>query len=249
MSRTVTRIFPDDSLYSAWLRMSRLGFRQLAVVRPGDPTRLVGLVTAETIGQVLRPPKRGEMEGQGAAAVEEPEAELNTEGGADKEEASALPAGRTEHADPLTRLHVSDAMLRTPGMLEDSVPLAAVEERLRTNRSVLVINGRGELVGLIMQTDLRHHIDLQNAEAGTEKPLTAGLMAVRNLVTAQPNETLRTAIRRMSRAGIRQLPVVDESLPARPVGLLRRSGILAAYERALEEQTAEGTHQAAAVKR
>ena len=37
MSRTVARVFPDDTLYSAWLRMSRLGYRQLAVVDRQDP--------------------------------------------------------------------------------------------------------------------------------------------------------------------------------------------------------------------
>jgi CIC family chloride channel protein len=55
MSRTVARTFPDDSLYSAWLRMSQLGFRQLAVVDREYPTRLLGLVSTDSIGQILRP--------------------------------------------------------------------------------------------------------------------------------------------------------------------------------------------------
>jgi hypothetical protein len=55
MSPTVARAFPEDSLYSAWLRMSQLGFRQLAVVDREDPTRLLGLVSTDSIGQVLRP--------------------------------------------------------------------------------------------------------------------------------------------------------------------------------------------------
>jgi CBS domain-containing protein len=64
---------------------------------------------------------------------------------------------------------------------------------------------------------------------------------VRNVVTAQPNETLRAAARRMSRLGLRQLPVVaGDSADSPPLGLLRRSDILAAYERSLEEPTPIG---------
>jgi hypothetical protein len=42
--------------------------------------------------------------------------------------------------------------------------------------------------------------------------------------------------RRMTGEGPRQLPVVEGPLPARPVGLLRRSDILAAYERTLAQR-------------
>ena len=54
---------------------------------------------------------------------------------------------------------------------------------------------------------------------------------MRNLVTARPDESLYTAVRRMSRLGLRQLPVIDADLPAPPMGMLRRSDVLTVYER------------------
>jgi CIC family chloride channel protein len=53
MSRDVMRAYPEESLYEAWLRMSQRGLRQLVVVDPSDPTRLLGMLTTELIGQVL----------------------------------------------------------------------------------------------------------------------------------------------------------------------------------------------------
>lgn len=64
--------------------------------------------------------------------------------------------------------------------------------------------------------------------------LTVGDVAVRNLVTAWPNESLYAAVRRMSRLGLRQLPVVDADLPSPPVGMVRRSNVLAVYEHATD---------------
>lgn len=51
------------------------------------------------------------------------------------------------------------------------------------------------------------------------------------MMTVRPDETVQVAVRRMSRLGLRQLPVIDGPLPARPRGLLRRSDVFAVYER------------------
>ncbi|HEY1391675.1 MAG TPA: chloride channel protein, partial [Ktedonobacterales bacterium] len=56
MSRRVLRAYPDESLYQAWLRMTRSGVRQLAVVNRAEPDQLVGVLTARAIAQLLRLP-------------------------------------------------------------------------------------------------------------------------------------------------------------------------------------------------
>lgn len=56
MTRPAVRAFPDESLYAAWLRMSRRGLRQLAVVERGASSHLVGLITMQAIGEVVRLP-------------------------------------------------------------------------------------------------------------------------------------------------------------------------------------------------
>ncbi len=56
MTRRVVYISPDESLYTAWLRMTRLGFRQLAVVDGSNSRQFIGLVTLKAIGSLLRHP-------------------------------------------------------------------------------------------------------------------------------------------------------------------------------------------------
>lgn len=325
MSRAVVRAFPDESLYQAWLRMSRRGLRQLAVVDRVEPTRLLGMVTADTIAQVLRPapasaaaatpgargregegigvpPTTGAATGrattgradirprqaqdQGAAAAhgaaeqtsqgeDEDEDEgmaedaiaiaitpprtsherastggvspylagagdanrengRHTEAAEDRDRTSGEEASHSSHlrpasADPLLLTQVADAMLTTPRLVNEAEPLALARQLLETRGAALmVVDAGGRLVGIITRADLRGRSDREHGRA-----LRIGDVAVRNLVTAQPDETLHVAVRRMNRLGLRQLPVVRGELPARPLGLLRRSDILAAYEGAL----------------
>ncbi len=311
MSRLVIRAFPDESLYQAWLRMSRRGLRQLAVVDREDPERLLGMVTASTIAQVLRPSVRtmvragdGGGEPQVAAAplaarqlaegiaqrvavesadglsAEERATSTHattgaTQVGDDEEdedealhnidkpdrgvrrpaaagtahgEAQGKLAGSGERpnvqhgdgqstqappnqpADPLLLMHVADAMMKTPPLVSETQPLTAARQLLQeSGTALLVVNDQQQLVGIVTRSDLR---GLADRDSGQE--LSVGTVAVRNLVTAQPGETLRVAVRRMNRLGLRQLPVVRRGdQTTQPLGLLRRSDILAAYEEAL----------------
>jgi CIC family chloride channel protein len=297
MSRTILRAFPDESLYQAWLRMSRRGLRQLAIVDRADPTKLLGMVTADTIAQVLTPtgarrlahapapapdahalpaaaarqPDAASRSGNLAAAAsdgvgdDEDEdhelraadvsamatmvAEASREAGGEEgsaaagaaaPDARAAPNGRQPArisgapaaGDPLLSLRVADAMLTTPRLVRESAPIAEAWQLLEERGAALmVIDGSGRLVGIVTRSDLRSRLDLPDAHK-----LTVGDVAVRNLVTAQPNEPLAAAVRRMSRLGLRQLPVVGAELPTPPLGLLRRSDVFAAYEHTMEGQ-------------
>ncbi|GAC1450601.1 MAG: hypothetical protein PVSMB4_09630 [Ktedonobacterales bacterium] len=308
MSRRVVRAFPDESLYRAWLRMARRGFRQLAVVDRADPDKLLGVVTFNAIGRLLRQPiSAGMVPGvQGAAGhapatagahavdaraarptagaaaataafdgistlpgavadghehrqpalldgiepVGEAEDDVSDDDVGEESiqlrqdeapvraadngvEAAALrrAAGSAPERDPLAAITVADAMLRTPRLVPETEPLAGVMARLDEHgRALMVVNGAGELTGILTLADLRG----RSAEEGG-RVLTAGDVAVRRLVTARPDETLRTAARRMSRLGLRQLPVVPAE-STRPAGLLRRSDVLEAYGRALGDE-------------
>ncbi len=53
MARRVVYVSPDETLYTAWLRMTRGGFRQLAVVDNADSRQFLGLVTLKNIGRLL----------------------------------------------------------------------------------------------------------------------------------------------------------------------------------------------------
>ena len=128
-------------------------------------------------------------------------------------------------ADPLQRTKVAEAMLTTPRLVAESSPIAYARRLLEERGAALmVVDDQGRLVGIVTRSDLRGRHDV---ERGRE--VRVGDIAVRNLVTARPDETLRTAVRRMNRLGLRQLPVVGNEPPAPPLGLLRRSDVLAVY--------------------
>ncbi len=128
-------------------------------------------------------------------------------------------------------MRVADIMLATPRVVKESAPLSRARGLLEERgAALLVVDDQGRVVGIITRADLRGRADREQG-----RPLTVGDLAVRNLVTVRPNETVYTAVRRMSRLGLRQLPVVDRDPPALPLGLLRRSDVLVAYARSNEE--------------
>jgi CBS domain-containing protein len=251
MSRRVLRTYPDESLYQAWLRMTRSGVRQLAVVNRAEPDRLVGVLTARAIAQLLRLPTMPQSGDSGAAQTLSPLSPTTAQhNGAQHPIESTAHVGRTDapsqsgskqqgqstrgrvlaptHAgDPLTSTRVAEVMLETPRLIRESDPLFKARELLEERgAALLVVDDTGRLVAIITRTDLRERKDREHG-----RRLTVGDVAVRNLVTARPDESLYTAVRRMSRLGLRQLPVVDADFPTPPLGLLRRSDVLTAYER------------------
>ena len=145
--------------------------------------------------------------------------------------------------DPFTRQRVADAMSAAPEMILATTPLARVRELLVEQRVILVADQKGMLWGILKAGDLRGRANVADGRA-----LTAGDVAVQNLITTQPDEPLRAAVRRMVRLGLQQLPVVSDG---RPVGLLRRSDVLAAYwqTQATEEDDAGAQNASTTISR
>ncbi|MFI5272609.1 MAG: chloride channel protein [Ktedonobacterales bacterium] len=227
MSRVVPRVYPDEPLYVAWMRMSRRGLRQLPVVARNDPSRLVGVVSLEAIARLLRMESRAIARDEARFASPGDSAGLP---GASSGRNARVPAeaARTAAArgDPLAWARVGGVMLRAPRTVRGSEPVATARRMLEERgESLLVVDDTGMLTGIVTRSDLRGRPDCVDGHA-----LTVGDIAVTSLITTGPDETLAAAVRKMSRLGLRQLPVVEGPSPAKPVGLLRRSDILAVYK-------------------
>jgi CIC family chloride channel protein len=73
MSRPTARMSSDESLYQAWLRLSRRRLRQLVVVDAEDMTRVVGVLTMSAITSLLRPARSLSLAGSPRRAPDHPE--------------------------------------------------------------------------------------------------------------------------------------------------------------------------------
>lgn len=95
-----------------------------------------------------------------------------------------------------------------------------------------VINQRGELTGVFSIHDL------ETAQKSNTDLLahTVGEFLTRQMIVTHPDETLATAMRRMSVNDIGRIPVVENGDPLHMIGLLRRADIIRAYEIALAKR-------------
>jgi CIC family chloride channel protein len=136
---------------------------------------------------------------------------------------------RAHEADPLVRLRVADAMQAKILCVPETEPYGNLRGLVEERGYALVVNTQRALTGIVTQPDVRAH----DGEPGAQR-LTAADIAVRPVITARPQETLQTAVRRMTDLGLRQLAVVTagDTGPI-PVGVLRRSDALAAYVESL----------------
>ena len=258
-ARPVITTQPDESLQAAIRRMTRLGLRQLAVVSQAEsgPTpvgvlrrsdALAAYVDTLVVGdaQPSRDSNGGDMPNLAAHAhsgeAQETRATLAAGGApARMAEANMTPsatrmptpagAGRTVAPDAFTSLRVEDAMQRAPVIIAETVPVEELREAVYREGAALVVDSGGVLVGIIAARDLR-----ERGIANDGKRLLARDIATRNLVTARRRERLRVAIRRMVRAGLRQLPVLEGEAPGVPIGLLRRSDALSAFDRVTPQE-------------
>jgi CIC family chloride channel protein len=72
--RPAPRAYPDESLYAAWLRMSRRGLRQLAVVERGPDERFAGIIGMDAVTLALRLPMRRDTQASPTEPIDTPRA-------------------------------------------------------------------------------------------------------------------------------------------------------------------------------
>ncbi len=139
---------------------------------------------------------------------------------------------RGRDVEVLDTITVSEVMQEETDTLLESDPLSAAAEVLAQSRhhGLPVVDARGELYGILTVQDVER---LQPVSDST----TIGQACTREVLTAFPDETIGTALRRMSTRDIGRLPVVARSNRRHLLGVLRRTDLVRAYDIALTRRT------------
>jgi CIC family chloride channel protein len=131
--------------------------------------------------------------------------------------------------DVLDRIQVSDVAVRTDGIesIPASMPFKDLIQRVaRSNQTLFpVVDDRGRLSGIFTLRDLR--LALVGSEWG---PLVlADDLATKPVLTVSREDTLHTALRRMTELNIDEIPVVQPDDSTDLIGLLSRRELTSAY--------------------
>jgi CBS domain-containing protein len=136
-------------------------------------------------------------------------------------------------ADWLDHALVRDFCSRAIVSFASEDPVARVLEQLRTlgssatHQGFPVLDGLGALVGVVTRRDL-----VAVGEAGSH--LRVGDLLRRSPAVIFEDSSLREAVDRMAVEGVGRLPVVAKDRPARLLGIVTRSDVLAAYAKRLD---------------
>ncbi|TAK63454.1 MAG: CBS domain-containing protein, partial [Dehalococcoidia bacterium] len=134
--------------------------------------------------------------------------------------------------DPLRAIRVSEAMNRKFDTVSPELTIKRLASRLASadRHAALVVGDDGSLQAIVT------HTDVERALEDADRPLAD--IAVHNVVVARPNQTVAEALAQPGAEGLRQLPVVENREGQLvPVGLLRRSDVVAAYLRSRDRQS------------
>ena len=134
-------------------------------------------------------------------------------------------------------VRVGDVMLRETFMLPTDFPVSQLAEQFlqKGRHGFAVSDGDGKLFGVVSVEDYRRAL---TGELGPMDRLTVRDIATRDLITAYPDDTLGTALRRMAPRDLSRLPVVERDDPRQLLGVIRRSDAVRAYDVALSRRAA-----------
>jgi CBS domain-containing protein len=139
--------------------------------------------------------------------------------------------------DPLEILFVREMMRSKVVVLPASSTVEEMQTSLRADhrqqqRLLPVVNGGGQLVGVLTRRDIRERIE-KEGNAALRRSL-GELVRVETL-EAHPDEPLRVVVYRMAEHGVTRMPVVDRE-SRKFLGLISLDDLLKARTRHLEEE-------------
>jgi CBS domain-containing protein len=128
----------------------------------------------------------------------------------------------TEGRRAILGKQVSDLMTEGAVSCSPDTPLAEVRELLseRQISCVVVVDGEGEMVGLLSTTDLARAQSLSRQMDQSLPELLPEHLMTRDVLTTRPEESLSDAIDRLVSNRVHRLVVTSEQDPKRPIGIL-----------------------------
>lgn len=138
--------------------------------------------------------------------------------------------------DPLEVLFVSEVMRADIVALAAGSSPAEAQDLITASEQRLfpVTDEHGDLVGVVTSREIRRSANDPSQTAGPTR--TLGDVAVREAVTAQPDETLRAVVYRMAESGRTRIPVLDAER-RKVVGMVTLADLLKARLLHLEEES------------
>jgi CBS domain-containing protein len=141
---------------------------------------------------------------------------------------------------------VKDVMTTPVIWVEQDTPFAAIAAALRQYRvsAFPVLDGAGQVIGVVSESDLLNKLALGGGEDGVPgmitgivrhkqlekaRGITAGDLMTASPVTVSPDDTVEHAAKLMYVRRVKRLPVVDASNHL--VGIVSRADVLAVYGR------------------
>jgi CIC family chloride channel protein len=101
-----------------------------------------------------------------------------------------------------------------------------------------VVNENGYLTGILSLTDMRKVM----FERNLHQFIIAKDIATEGVLTVTPGDSLKTALRKMTEAEIRELPVVSDEDSRRVISMLSRKDVIQTYHDEIERLKARRTN-------
>jgi chloride channel protein, CIC family len=142
---------------------------------------------------------------------------------------------RGRDVEVLEGIDVGEVMETDLTTLQETDALAAAADLFSRTRhhGLPVVDGSGGLVGILTVQDIEAAMAAPPAAGAAGASRTVGEACTRDLLVTYPDESIGTALRRMSTRDIGRLPVVDRNSPRHLLGVLRRTDLVRAYDVAL----------------
>jgi CBS domain-containing protein len=144
---------------------------------------------------------------------------------------------REYSVDPLEPMLVKEVMTTNVVAVARSMPVKQLLEQYfdngtaRKHQGYPVEDEHDNLVGIVTRSNLLEPSASENIDH-----LTVADILERELLTAYPDESCRSAAERMAQFGVGRLPVVALENPRKLVGIVTRSDLLKARTRFLDEE-------------